>query len=571
MAIHKAGFAFTNWTMSGGLTITNNPYKFTVTSNEAFVAHFKDVEAPTVRITAPVLAERIPTAAFIVEASAADNVGVVAVSNNLNGTGWQPASYFPDYKIWFQYVTLIPNSANSLSTISVDAAGNVSIPRTVDFFCTASGLAPLSITDQLAVMAQGTNPVNSSYASFDTAGYVNWYSYTNNQSEIGTYTYTPTGPDTAEVVLHRVLPTQEAASNNQVMEWTFTDAYHANFTNLSGSNVTIYIGDSVETVPTWLDGVGLTMSNFFGTYHSTNSFGLTSFTTWDNVEGNSSGTYTFTPFTQLDALLVETYTNPPSLIGTTNYLILMFTEYASPASGYYSSEIHDASGVIALDTGSFTTASNPSTPVFNFKAPTTLEGLQAQVTPSPAHSPVYTRSFGKGTFASISPTNTEPTDVGIILGNNRATLNTGSATLTPLAPPFAIGEDEGNIEMTWKTSTSVTASNTVSGNTAALSFRKSATTVPLALSGHTITISDDKKPGTFIFAYKNVTGGGQEAGLTGTYTYSAYTPVMALVTMTATGGEIQYLQLYFTSSNAGEYVRADPDGSNFKSGSFSMK
>jgi hypothetical protein len=157
------------------------------------------------------------------------------------------------------------------------------------------------------------------------------------------------------------------------------------------------------------------------------------------------------------------------------------------------------------------------------------------------------------------------------LGNNRATLNTGSATLTPLAPPFAIGEDEGNIEMTWKTSTSVTASNTVSGNTAALSFRKSATTVPLALSGHTITISDDKKPGTFIFAYKNVTGGGQEAGLTGTYTYSAYTPVMALVTMTATGGEIQYLQLYFTSSNAGEYVRADPDGSNFKSGSFSMK
>jgi uncharacterized repeat protein (TIGR02543 family) len=574
MAIHKTGFVFENWTSSEGLTITNNPYKFTVTTNDTFFAHFKDIQAPLVRITAPGPNEHIPAAAYILEESASDNVGVVAVSNNLNGAGWQAASYFAEFNIWFQYATLVPNRTNSLTSVSVDAAGNVSIPRTVNFICTASGLAPVSIVDQLAVMSMGTNPINTSFLSLDSVGYVNWYSYTNNQSEVGTYTYTPTGPDTAEVVLHPVLPTQEAASNNAVMEWTFTDAYNVNFTNSSGSNGTIYIGDSVQTVPADLDGFVVTLTNFFGTFRSTNSFTSASFASADNLQGDSGGTYTFTPFTQLDALLVETYTNPVSILGSTNYIILTFTEYASPASGYYSSEIRDSAGLISLDTGRFTTATQKVTSVF--KGPATLEAWQAQVTPAAPHSPTFTRSFGKGTYASISPTNTEPTDVGFILGNDHITANTGNSTLLALTSPLALAEDEGTVDMTWKTATSVLASNVVSGNTAEMSFRKSPTNVPPTLSGHTITLPAGKNSSEFSFVYKNITGGGADAGLSGTYTYAPYTPVMALVTITATNGEIQYLQLYFTSLSSGSYVRTESDPINpgnwtFKSGTFTMK
>jgi Divergent InlB B-repeat domain len=582
-AMPKFGFAFTEWTSSQGATVTNNPYKFTVNNNDSVVAHFKDIERPTIRILRPGPLERISSAAFIVEESASDNVSVAAVSNNLNGAGWQAASKIDNTSIWYNYVTLKPNSTNTLSTFAVDTSGNFSTTNTIKFICTAEGLAPLSIAGQLTEFSEGTNVSDSFFEIFDSAGYVRWSAFTNNPSEVGTYTYTPTGPNAAELVPQHVLPPQETGSNGPALELTFTDAYDASFTNISGGSGNIFFQQTEESVPVTLDGfVFIAASRLDTNYQSTNSFDNATFTTEASGGTNSAGTYTFTPFTQVAALLIQTYTDPPSMVGTTNYSVLLFFEGASPPSGLYSSQVLGPAGLVSTDTGTFTATSNKVTT--KFKGPASLAGWQAQVTPTIAHSPFFTRSFGQGTFASISPTNTEPTDVGLVVGNSRITTNTGSSTLLPLAPPYAVGQDDGTVDVTWKTSTTVSASaissNVVSGQTANLIFRRSITNVPVALSGHAITTIQSGKPSKFSFSYNNITGSENAAALTGTYTYAPFTPVMALVTITETdaanAGEVQYLQLYYTSRAAGNYVNAKPDTSNpgswtFKSGSFTMK
>jgi hypothetical protein len=317
------GFKFSHWTSSLGSDITNNPYKFTVTDNDQFVAHFADVEPPMVKITAPAVNEKIPAAAFIIEGNASDNVAVAAVYDNLNGAGWELASNIDNFAFWYTYVTLQPNSTNMVTAYAVDTSGNRSATNTVKFVCTAAGLAPLSIAGQLAQVSEGTNASGTSFVSFDSAAYVQWAAFTNNGSEVGTYTYTPTGPDTAELVPQHVLPSQDNGSNSNspVIELTFTDAYDATFTNLSGGSGTVFITATQESVPPILDGFTLVAKNYLGTYQFTNSFDSATFSSDDNLGSNYSGTYTYTPFTQIDALLVETYTNPPSTAGTTNYLI----------------------------------------------------------------------------------------------------------------------------------------------------------------------------------------------------------------------------------------------------------
>jgi hypothetical protein len=80
---------------------------------------------------------------------------------------------------------------------------------------------------------------------------------------------------------------------------------------------------------------------------------------------------------------------------------------------------------------------------------------------------------------------------------------------------------------------------------------------------------------TFKFEYNSVIGGLNAAGLTGTYTYAPYSPVMALVTITPSGaGEpSQYLLLSYLSATIGDYVNATNNLGTwaFKSGTFSMK
>jgi Divergent InlB B-repeat domain len=579
-ATAKPGFAFSSWTFTGpqgGSGITNNPYKIDVSGNEEVVALFKDIEKPTIKTTAPASGEKIPSAAFILEGSAADNVAVAGVYYDLNGAGWELASNENNFAFWYAYVTLAPNSTNTVSAYAVDTSGNISTTNTVNFICTAAGLAPMSIAGQLAVVDEGTNASDTNYVSFDSAVYVKWSPYTNSGSEVGTYTYTPTGPDTAELVPQHVLPTQDTGTNNSTLELTFTDAYYAIFTNLSGGSGSVSFGAMEESVPPTLDGVTVATTSGYSGDKATISFDSASFTTEDNGAGSSSGTYTFTPFTLVDALVVQTYTNPPANVGTTNFIILMFNEGYSPASGYYSAEILDSSGVVSLDTGSFTTTSNKVTT--KFTGPITLAGQIAALQPTGYPHLDFTRSFGRGTFASIfTPTDLslladEPNDVGIHLSNTRVSENTGEATFLALAPPYDVGVDNETVEAFWKSPTLAIVTNVVTGQTATIDYSLAKDNAPAALIGHTITTTQDGKTSTFTFNYNNIIGGGGAAGNFGTYTYAPFTPVMALVTITSlaisSAGEVEYVLLYFKTPDSGTFVSAK--GDVLKPGTFTMK
>jgi len=338
-ATAKPGFAFQNWTTAQGAIISVNPFTFEVSSNVYLVAHFMDKAKPTVMVTNITAGDMIGTASFTIEGSAKDNEGVAAVYYNLNGAGWVQASNLNNFEPWYAFVTLTPNSPNSVSAYAVDTSTNFSTTNTVNFKCTALGLAPLSIAGQAAVLAEGTNVSDTNYVSFDSAMYVRYSTYTNVGSEVGTYTYTPTGPNTAALAPHRVLPTQDSGANNSALDLTFIDAYNATYTNLSGGAGSITFYTTEESVPPELDGVVMVAKSFYlgsGSYESTNSFGSASFTTEDNQGSSAAGTYTFTPFTQLHALLVQTYTDPTTKAGTTNDLVLMFNEGTLAASCYYS-------------------------------------------------------------------------------------------------------------------------------------------------------------------------------------------------------------------------------------------
>jgi hypothetical protein len=354
-ATAKPGFAFTEWTSSLGVTITNAHYKFEVGESESFVANFKDIGKPSVRITAPALNERIGTSAFVIEGTASDNVGVAAVYYNLNDAGWQPASSTNGFKSWFAAVTLTPNSANTVSAYAEDSSGNLSPTNgPLKFTCTAQGLAPMSIAGDLVEVIYATDAIEYFPVSFDAAAYVKMPASANDGGEVGTYTYAPTGPDTAELASRRLLPRQDDGPNGSVLELTFTDAYTAAFTNLSGGSGTFSFAPTEGSVPATLDGAVAVATSFVNSNSfSTNSFGRSTFTTTDSLGGICSGTYTFTKFTAVAALILETYTSPADKVGTTNYIIMTFKEGASRAAGVYYSETLDATGEVRSDIGSF--------------------------------------------------------------------------------------------------------------------------------------------------------------------------------------------------------------------------
>jgi hypothetical protein len=354
-AAAKPGFAFTEWTSSLGATITNEVYKFSAGQSESFVANFVDIKRPTVTITAPKANEKIGTAAFAIEGKAADNASVAAVYYNLNETGWQLASSSNNFASWFADVTLATNSANTVSAYAEDASGNLSLTNgPIKFTCTAQGLAPLSIGGVIAEEIIVTNAVEYVTESFASEAYVKMPASTNDGGEIGTYTYTPTGPDTGELARHRVLPSQHDGPDASVLVLTFTDAYNAAFTNLSGGGGNISFAPAQESVPATLDGeVAIRTSFVNSNFFSTNSFGASAFTTMDSLGRSSSGTYTFTKFTPVAALLLETYSSPADRVGTTNYVIMTFKEGSSHSAGVYYSENVDASGKIDSDIGSF--------------------------------------------------------------------------------------------------------------------------------------------------------------------------------------------------------------------------
>jgi hypothetical protein len=562
-AFGKPGYAFENWTSEGVQVSSSATYSFIVSGDSNLVANFKDDVPPVVKMTTPTANEKIPAAAWPLEGTATDKAGVVAVYYNLNGTGWVEASTVNGYSSWYAWVTLNPDSANTVSVYAVDSLGNSNTPVTTKFVCTAAGLAPVSIAGNQAGVTEGTNTVNRAVVSYDLAGYVRFSVLTNEGGEVGTYTYTPTGPNTAELVQHRVFPTANSSADGTVLELTFTNAFDA--TNSGADGGTLSFGLAPNIVPATLEAAQIVSKSFVNTnFVATNLFGASTFTLTDNSGDTSSGTYTFTKFSSVGALVVETVTSPPSLVGTTNYIALSLSDSGPPITGYYNYQTLGLGNNEAPDDGTFVlTAGTDDT---KFVGPVTLSGLKSIVTPN--GEPSFTRTFGNGTFASLSlKSATEPTDVGINLANTRVSSDTGTDRFFSLGPPYILGLDDGTSDATFTSSEA--ARYTDGGVSGTITYSKLATNVPAAVTGYSLTATQTGRGHVSLvkFSYNTFTSAGDVVGV-GTYTYAPYSPAMALVQFNFTTGTdagiTAYVMLDFTSKAGGPFGSAKPVGGGWE-------
>jgi len=575
-ATAKSGFRFQNWSgVYGSYFGTNNPYIFYASGNQTFVANFVDIQPPTLTITAPTKNEKIGTAAYAIEGTAKDNVGVANVYYSLNGANYLPASTTNGFTNWFANVTLTSESGDTIAAYAEDAAGNVStVLGPIRFTCTAAGLAPMSIAGELALVSNGSGVFE---ASFGPAIYVLLNTNGNGKGEVGTYTYTPTGLNTAEFVPQLILPTQSGDTNGSVFELTFVDAYNAAYTNSSGGSGIFSFAPAQQSVPAALDGAVLNRQSFVaGGPYGSNVFGSFTNTEADSNGGSNSTTYTFTAFTPVAALVVSAFTGLAEDPGFTNYMILTFSEGASSSAGLYFSATEFSSGPIYTDFGSFSLTSNAVKT--KFVGPVTVDGLQASVAPTGETSAYdYTSSFGNGTFASMYiPPNTNvsitngPTEVGLHLANPRANSDTGVAAFIALAPSYMIGYGNETVEVDWQSSSTGFSTNLSDGKSSKLTFSKAPDVVPEALLGHTITAKQagSSSTTTITFTFNTYSKSDEDSG---TYTFAPYSPTMALVHLNSSSSTPEDVLLNFATKN---YVSSKANNEQvlqIKYGTFTFK
>ncbi|MGD1088587.1 MAG: hypothetical protein ABR955_07650 [Verrucomicrobiota bacterium] len=138
----EKGFGFVNWTDGDGNVITNDAtLKFIMESNLTFVANFKDITPPTLRITDPTSNLRWSNALFTVTGKAADNVAVSNVLVSLNKGAWIEATLSSGGD-WTAQVDLTPG-INTIQAYAVDTSGNVSATDKVSFLYVLK--APLTV------------------------------------------------------------------------------------------------------------------------------------------------------------------------------------------------------------------------------------------------------------------------------------------------------------------------------------------------------------------------------------------------------------------------------------------
>jgi hypothetical protein len=123
-AAPAAGFAFTNWTAPGSVTLTNGrTLTFTMASNLVLTANFLDLVRPTLSLTTT--SQQVSNSLFTVTGKAGDNVAVSNVLYSLNGSAWIPATTTNNWTNWSADVTLA-SGANTLQAYAVGIGGNLS-------------------------------------------------------------------------------------------------------------------------------------------------------------------------------------------------------------------------------------------------------------------------------------------------------------------------------------------------------------------------------------------------------------------------------------------------------------
>ncbi|MFZ0828083.1 MAG: Ig-like domain-containing protein [Verrucomicrobiia bacterium] len=538
------GCIFTNWTGGGSTVLTNKQtLSFTMASNLVFTANFVDVTKPTISISAPGMNSHVASAAFVVTGQAGDNVAVTNVYYSLNGSGWIPAMTANAWKNWTANVTLTPG-ANTLLAYAVDTTGNRSSTNSVSFVYDSS---PSSISGLMGAVNE--NGGGTFYLCFGNGTFSQNSGNTNYDNGVGNYSYQKLTANTAKVALTYTAPPSLAGSSNIVL-LTFITNNFCVFSNQYDAANTGTI--SFWTVPNWatVSLNGRKSALIAGGGQTTVGFGGNTLTITNAIGQVKNGTYTFKQYSPVGALVTEI------LPQETNYLELTFaaTNYGIFANTAYVG----SSNAPTAEAGIFALLSQ----LPGGNAPMALSGQAAQVTQPDA---VFGMGFGIATFSQDSSDTNYANGVGSYtytrLGTNSAQLSmvytapptsgstVGPVVLTFIAPNFCVLTNQDG-----------SGSNTL----AAMSFWTPPTNwVPTSLTGRIISTTNAEGvvdvvtyngDGTFS---QTETGSSSPGVSSGTYVFTPYSPVGAMLVLTYNGGvqagSVAYIQITFTGQGAGSF------------------
>jgi hypothetical protein len=347
------GFAFINWSWSGGST--NRPtLTFMMASNLVFTANFVDVTPPVLVILSPKVHQNSSNAALTVTGKAGDNVGVTHVYCQLNGTGWNLADTASVWTNWTAQVTLSPGT-NVVQAYAEDAAGLLSKTNSVNFVYVVpppADLAPASLSglSAEATPAGDTNTATFSFGAgtFSASMLPGADEYANT---VGSYKYTKRGASTALLTGTQTAPPDD--TGNFALALTFTNSHDAVYskTNDDGTvqSGAFLFSQAQNLAPTSLAGITVHSVDSSGD-PSTNVFANGTLTTTD-ASGTTTGSYTFKQYSPLGGLLTEHYTSPSDMKGIVGYTIITWS--ASNAGSWFWTSVPPGGGAGQNNFGTF--------------------------------------------------------------------------------------------------------------------------------------------------------------------------------------------------------------------------
>jgi hypothetical protein len=581
-AAPAAGFAFTDWTeilsvvgvaqpavgSDLAFVLTNSPtVRFAMTPGLDLVANFADIAPPTLTITAPRSGQDLSNSVCYVLGMAKDNVAVAGVYCQINNGGWSEASPGNGWTNWSAELPIV-SGANTLRAYAVDTTGNVSPTNTVVFVNLLTGLAPSSLNGLAATLTTESGSVLT--LGFGTNTFSLHPEDTNNVPGAGTYGYSVFGTE-AEIVFTEMEPPQNAGS--ATLDLTFTSPGAGTFYNeSSGDSGTISFAPAASLVPRSLNGTKALFFNSGG--FSTLSFqnGTLILT---NLSGNAqTSPYTFLAYSPVGAVLAA---GDPSK--GTNYVVMSYL--ATNNGDFCRSSFDNVGNFKDSVTGTFVFPSvSPVAPA----SPVGLAGRQVSDDGS-----VTTTAFGINGFSQQSTDAGGNFEVGTY-GYHKLNATNVTVTLTAVAPPTATN-NTGAAFLTfvapnffYLTNQDGNGSNEISG----LSLSPVTTEVSLSVAGLTVYATNGNGSVDIINCHTNgtftqVESNSQNPGASsGTYTYTVYGPIGAMLQMTYTNssnpyslvGDIGYVQVTFTQINTGTYYNTFYDNSGdppfIDTGTFSL-
>src|SRR5581483_3471604 len=189
-------------------------------------------------------------------------------------------------------------------------------------------------------------------------------------------------------------------------------------------------------------------------------------------------------------------------------------------------------------------------------APASLNGLTGTV--SPGGGIPFSVSFGSTTFSQVSTDTNNPSGVGTY-SDTKLSPSTAQLKVIYTAPPLATN-DNATVLLNF-TGVNVAVFTDQSGaNSGGISFALAPNVAPASVAGNkAFIVGSDSDEHTVAFRSGTFTDTNNTQGGTnsGSYSFTKYSPVAALLKLTGSNGSTNYVILAFSATNQGSFFDTD--------------